>query len=202
MPRTIKFHLDENIDPRVGSGLRRRGIDLTTAAEVGLLHATDEEHFAHAEAEHRTIITHDADFLRLDAAGLHQYGIAYSRPENLSLGELIRRVALIWEVYSSGNRGARRVSLRSESVPTSWESSRWLGGCTSAIAGTTRTRNLTATDASSLTILVSSGAVRTGHPSYSVSRKATKSSPIKQIGMRLWVSPRSGRRQRRMGIFI
>jgi hypothetical protein len=99
MPRTLRLHLDENIDPRVATALRSRGIDLTTAAEAGLLHAVDEDHLTFAEAERRVILTHDADFLRLDAAGYHHYGIAYSHPERLSLGELIRRVVLLWEVY-------------------------------------------------------------------------------------------------------
>lgn len=39
MPRTIRFHLDEHIDPAVADGLRRRHIEVTTAAEAGLLGA-------------------------------------------------------------------------------------------------------------------------------------------------------------------
>jgi predicted nuclease of predicted toxin-antitoxin system len=99
MPRTIRFHLDENVDPRVATALRRRDIDVTTAAESGLLHAADEAHLAFAETERRVIVTHDADFLRLDAAGHHHYGIAYSHLEIRSLGELIRQIVLLWEVY-------------------------------------------------------------------------------------------------------
>jgi hypothetical protein len=42
MPRTIKFHLDENCDPRIAAGLRLHGIDVSTAADAGLLHASDQ----------------------------------------------------------------------------------------------------------------------------------------------------------------
>ena len=42
MPRTIRFHLDENCSHAIAAGLRRRGIDVTTTPEVGLLGAIDE----------------------------------------------------------------------------------------------------------------------------------------------------------------
>jgi hypothetical protein len=41
MARTIRFHLDENCHPAIAGGLRRRGVDVTTTPEVGLLHASD-----------------------------------------------------------------------------------------------------------------------------------------------------------------
>ena len=50
MPRTIRFHLDEHVDPAVANGLRRRHIDLTTTADAGLLGARDESHLAIANA--------------------------------------------------------------------------------------------------------------------------------------------------------
>jgi hypothetical protein len=43
MPRTILFHLDENCHRAIAEGLRRRGIDVTTTPEVGLISATDEQ---------------------------------------------------------------------------------------------------------------------------------------------------------------
>jgi hypothetical protein len=42
MPRTIRFHLDENCAHSIAAGLRRRGIDVTTTRDAGLLGATDE----------------------------------------------------------------------------------------------------------------------------------------------------------------
>lgn len=37
MARTIQFHLDEHMDKAIAIGLRRRGIDVTTTPEAGLL---------------------------------------------------------------------------------------------------------------------------------------------------------------------
>ena len=43
MPRTIPFHLDENVSRAIAVGLRRHGVDVTTTLEAGLLDAIDEE---------------------------------------------------------------------------------------------------------------------------------------------------------------
>jgi uncharacterized protein with PIN domain len=70
MARTIRFHLDENCDPRIAAGLRLHGVDVTTTPDAGLLHASDETQLAHAVAERRVIVTQDTDFLRIAADGL------------------------------------------------------------------------------------------------------------------------------------
>ena len=67
---TIRFHLDENCSRSIADGLRRRGIDVTTTPEVGLMGATDEQQAAHGLAEGRVLFTQDQDFLRLDAEGV------------------------------------------------------------------------------------------------------------------------------------
>jgi hypothetical protein len=41
MPQTLRFHLDEHVAGAIAAGLRRRGIDVTTAADAGLLGAED-----------------------------------------------------------------------------------------------------------------------------------------------------------------
>jgi hypothetical protein len=98
MARTIRFHLDENCDPRIAAGLRLHGIDLTTTIEAGLLSASDEDHLSLATSEGRVIVTGDADFLQMDAAGAVHSGIAYFQPDKRTLGELIRLLVLIWEL--------------------------------------------------------------------------------------------------------
>ena len=70
MPRTIRFHLDECCDPSIADGLRRRNIEVTTSQEAGLLEAEDEQQAAYGLAQDRVVFTHDADFLRLQAAGV------------------------------------------------------------------------------------------------------------------------------------
>ena len=98
MARTIRFHLDENCDPRIAAGLRLHGVDLTTTTEAGLLRASDEEQLRFAASEGRVIVTGDEDFLRMDAAGAVHSGIAYVRQDVCSLGEVIRWLALLWEL--------------------------------------------------------------------------------------------------------
>ncbi len=61
MPRTIRIHLDENCSLAIAEGLRRRGIDVTTTPEVGLLGASDEDQLAYCLAEDRVIFSYDDD---------------------------------------------------------------------------------------------------------------------------------------------
>ena|SRR6266851_5904572 len=102
MARTIRFHLDEVCDPRIAAGLRQRGVEVTTTADVSLLGAADEAHLAYAWSQARVIVTHDADFLRLHAAGAEHAGIVYTPPQARSLGELIRLLVVIWELVEPG----------------------------------------------------------------------------------------------------
>jgi len=93
----IRFHLDENIDGAIARALRARGIDATTAGQAGLLSASDEEHLAFALAEHRVLVTHDADFLRLHASGMSHAGIAFCHAEARTTGQIVRSLVLIHE---------------------------------------------------------------------------------------------------------
>lgn len=99
MPRTIRFHLDENCPHAVATGLRRREIDVTTTPDAGLLEASDEQQDAFAFAEGRVIFTQDEDFLPWHASGGPHAGIAYCKKDTRSIGEIIRGLVLIWEVY-------------------------------------------------------------------------------------------------------
>jgi hypothetical protein len=101
MPKTIRFHLDENCDAAIAVGLRLHGVDVTTTAAVGLGGALDEEHVAFGLAEGRVIFTHDSDFVALHHAGVRHAGISYCHQQRDSLGEVIRRLVLIWGVYEA-----------------------------------------------------------------------------------------------------
>ena len=87
MPRTIRFHLDENCTGAIASGLRRRGIDVTTSAEAGLLGAADTEHVAYALPLGRVIFTQDGDFLGIHRLGLPHPGIAYCPKDSRSISK-------------------------------------------------------------------------------------------------------------------
>jgi hypothetical protein len=91
----IRFHLDENVDPVIADGLRRRGIDVTTTQQTGLLRSPDGAQVAFAITEHRVLVTHDDDFLALAKDGIQHAGIAYCHPEQRSIGEIIRALLLI-----------------------------------------------------------------------------------------------------------
>lgn len=99
MARTIRFHLDENCDPRIAAGLTLHGVNVTTTPEAGLLHVSDETQLAYAVAQGRVIVTQDMDFLRIAAAGTETPGIAFYHIERRPIGQVIRDLLLIWEVY-------------------------------------------------------------------------------------------------------
>jgi predicted nuclease of predicted toxin-antitoxin system len=98
MPRTIRFHLDEHCNPAIAAGMRRRGVDVTTTTEAGLLHASDQQHVAYALGQGRVIFTQDQDFLRIHAAGIPHAGIAYCHQQSHQIGEIIDDLTLLWEV--------------------------------------------------------------------------------------------------------
>jgi predicted nuclease of predicted toxin-antitoxin system len=100
MTARLRFHLDENVDPAVADGLRRRGVDVTTTFEVDLVQASDEKQLEYAESERRVIVTHDSDFLRM-AGRVGHPGIAYSAQESRTVGQLIAALFLLWECLSS-----------------------------------------------------------------------------------------------------
>jgi uncharacterized protein with PIN domain len=95
MTDRIRFHLDENVDPAVAEGLRRRGVDVTTTPEMGLLRASDDKQIEFALTDDRTLVTHDEDFLALAKAGVPHAGIAYCHPELRSIGQIIAALLLI-----------------------------------------------------------------------------------------------------------
>jgi predicted nuclease of predicted toxin-antitoxin system len=99
MPRTIRFHLDENCHGAIAEGLRRHGIDVTTTPEAGLTGATDEEQLRFAVSQGRAIFTQDKHFLKLAGQGTEHTGVLYCRQQTRSVGEIIRGLVLVWEVY-------------------------------------------------------------------------------------------------------
>ena len=99
----IRFHVDECVEPAIARSLRDRGIDVTTAAEAGLLSARDEEHLTFALTKSRVLVTHDADFLRLHAAGHPHAGIAFCHAETRTIGELVRSLVLMHECLSESD---------------------------------------------------------------------------------------------------
>ena len=92
---SVRYHLDEHIDPAVAAGLRGRGIGVTTTSDAGLLSADDEEHLRFALAEQRAIMTHDEDFLVFHSQGRSHYGIVFCHQEARTIGQIVQSLVLI-----------------------------------------------------------------------------------------------------------
>jgi hypothetical protein len=94
----IKFYLDEHVARAVAAALRRRGVDLLTAKESGLLGQPDEVHLSRAAQEGRVLFTQDADYLRLHAAGTSHAGIVFA-VQHSPVGSIVRGLVLVYEVF-------------------------------------------------------------------------------------------------------
>jgi predicted nuclease of predicted toxin-antitoxin system len=102
----IKFSIDEHVPRAVMVGLRRRGVDVLTTQEAKLAGAEDEEHLVFALREGRVFFTHDSDFLRLNATGRPHGGIVFAS-QQMSIGEIVRGLMLIYEVFSPDDLAGR-----------------------------------------------------------------------------------------------
>lgn len=103
----VRFQLDEHVANAVAHALRRRGIDVLTAHEAGLLGAPDAEYLSSARRAGRVLVTHDGDFLRLHQQGAPHAGIAYSEQGTRSIGQLIAYVVLIYEALETDEIAGR-----------------------------------------------------------------------------------------------
>ena len=62
---------------------------------------------AYALAEGRVIFTRDEDFLAIQASGTPHAGIVYCKKDKLGVGEILRGLVLIREVYEPGEMVGR-----------------------------------------------------------------------------------------------
>ncbi len=107
----MKFHTDEHVPEAVALGLRRRGYDVTTTPQAGLLEVSDEEQLTHCRREERVMVCHDADMLRLAASGLPHNGIA-SQPA-IQTRRTYPQIAFAGQPRSGGgDEEPHRISLK------------------------------------------------------------------------------------------
>jgi hypothetical protein len=95
----IRFYMDEHVPSAVTKGLRRRGFDVLTAQEAGLISVPDPVQLEHATGEGRVLVTQDDDFLRLDGEGVHHAGIAYAH-QRTPTGRILSGLVLVYQVLS------------------------------------------------------------------------------------------------------
>ncbi len=97
MSGEIQFHLDEHIPRALASGLKRRGIDVTTSQDSSLPGTSDLEQLSFAVNESRVLVTRDDDFLKRHARGIEHSGIVFvARP--IEIGRFVRELFLIYQV--------------------------------------------------------------------------------------------------------
>lgn len=98
MNEPIRYLVDEHVPKAVVRGLRKRGVDVITIPDAGLLGKQDEDLLGFAKEKDRVMMTQDRDFLRLasELEGDHA-GIVYA-PQGRSIGELVRLLDLLAQV--------------------------------------------------------------------------------------------------------
>jgi predicted nuclease of predicted toxin-antitoxin system len=90
----IKIYADESVNNAIVEGLKRRGVNVFSAKDLGKLGLTDEEQLKTATQKQAVIFTCDADFLRIALYKPH-YGIIYVHQQKLTVGECIKRLKII-----------------------------------------------------------------------------------------------------------
>lgn len=100
MPRKIRFYLDEQVSKSIQSGLVRRGIEVLTCQDAGMLGASDREHLEFCLENDWVIFSQDDDFLKLNAVGNPHNGIVYAH-QRTSIGLIIQGLMLIHQVLDA-----------------------------------------------------------------------------------------------------
>jgi predicted nuclease of predicted toxin-antitoxin system len=85
----IRYHLDEHLDTAVVVGLRRRGIDVTTTVETGLMRASDPEQLAFALTGQRVFVTRDRRILATTGQNASHAGIVIARTGRGAIGPTV-----------------------------------------------------------------------------------------------------------------
>jgi hypothetical protein len=69
--------------------------------------ATDLVQLEFAASSGRVVVTQDDDFLRFHAQGVIHAGIAYCQQQSMYIGEMLRRVILIYDLLSPAEMAGR-----------------------------------------------------------------------------------------------
>ncbi|HUQ69224.1 MAG TPA: DUF5615 family PIN-like protein [Planctomycetaceae bacterium] len=99
---SVSFYVDHNVSALIAKGLRRRGLDVLTAAEDGRSAMSDSQLLERATSLGRVFFTHDKDFLRIAADLQRQQtpftGIIWVRQRSLSVRELIDQLEFFSQI--------------------------------------------------------------------------------------------------------
>jgi hypothetical protein len=109
----VRLYFDaDSMERSVVSGLRARGIDATSAQEVGMADSSDQEQLEFARSDGRVLFSFNvSDFQRLDTRYLSQgrthSGIVLAAQQRYSIGERIRRLQRLIATKSAEEMNSR-----------------------------------------------------------------------------------------------
>jgi predicted nuclease of predicted toxin-antitoxin system len=119
------FLADENIHPAVVEDLLRRGVNVVTTLQCGLVAAADGVILRAAFESNRVVLTHDSDFGRLAVArGEPLVGIVYLRPGHIQpaftidtlSAVLMAKLSLTGPFLLVASRSGEKVRIRLRSL--------------------------------------------------------------------------------------
>jgi predicted nuclease of predicted toxin-antitoxin system len=102
----LRIYADECVGARIVEQLRRRGVDVVSAADERLLGDADHVHLARATQLGRVVLSADQDFLALTKElGAHRTsfpGLIFIRPRQ-TIGDTVRSILLAVEVLDAAD---------------------------------------------------------------------------------------------------
>ena len=99
MATEIRFYLDENVPIAVATQLKRRGIEVVTVRDLGLLGDSDINHLYRATQMSHVLCTHDIDYIELAVSGLEHSGIVFGQQHRHGIGDWVRFLELVHTAY-------------------------------------------------------------------------------------------------------
>jgi hypothetical protein len=103
----LLWHLDENIDPAVALGLRRRGMDVTTTPPDVPKATPDAGQLEFCRRTRRVLVTHDPDFVALHWQGVEHRGIVFAPQRGRTIGQLVLGLADLNRQFESDDMVGR-----------------------------------------------------------------------------------------------
>lgn len=101
----IRIYTNESVDVAIAEGLKRRGVDASSARDTGNLGLSDEEQLMFAGKEKAVVFTHDTDFLRIATKWMEEgrthYGIIYCHQKSYPIGESLRKLRVLTSVLTA-----------------------------------------------------------------------------------------------------
>ena len=89
------------MDSAIAVGLRRRGINVTTTAEAGLIQSIDEGQLAFAIAEKRVLVTRDRAIHTSANKFAHHAGIVIAKSGRKLIGPTVHALAGLHRAHTS-----------------------------------------------------------------------------------------------------